>query len=297
MRYDIAIIGSGPAGLSAGINAKIRNKNVIIFGNENLSNKLVKAPSIDNYLGFYDISGEDLKDKFITHIKSMGIEITQKKINNVYAMGDYFALMSGDEMYEATTVILATGVEYGRPINGEEEFLGRGVGYCATCDAPLYRDKKVAVIGYNKESHEEANFLNEIASKTYFIPMYKADALSNDNDVLDSNIEVINDRPMQINGDNLVNKVAFKSKEIDVDGVFVIKDSASPKSLVPGIETEGPHITVDINMQTSIEGCFAAGDCVGKPYSYIKSAGQGQIAALNAVSYLDKLRIKEKQLQ
>lgn len=294
MRYDIAIIGSGPAGLSAGINAKIRNKNIIIFGNENLSNKLVKAPSIDNYLGFYDISGEELMNKFKSHIDNMGIEITYKKVNNIYAMGEYFAIMSGDDMYEATTVILATGVEYGKPIKGEEEFLGKGVGYCATCDAPLYRDKKVAVIGYNHESKEEANFLNEIAAKTYFIPMYKNDPSNRSTEILDSSIEIINDRPVQIGGDNLVNKVEFKEKEINVDGVFVIKDSASPKSLVPGIDTEGPHIKVDINMQTSISGCFAAGDCVGKPYSYIKSAGQGQIAALNAVSYLDKLKVEKK---
>ena len=212
-------------------------------------------------------------------------------------MGDYFALMSGDDMYEATTVILATGVEYGKPIKGEEEFLGKGVGYCATCDAPLYKDKKVAIIGYNKESQEEANFLNEIASKTYFIPMYKNDSLMRSSHELDSNIEIINDRPVQIKGETLVNKVSFKEKEIDVDGVFVIKDSASPKSLVPGIETDGPHIKVDINMQTSIKGCFAAGDCAGKPYSYIKSAGQGQIAAINAVSYLDRLRIAQKNKQ
>jgi len=297
MRYDIAIVGSGPAGLSAAINGKIRNKNIIVFGNENLSNKLVKAPSIDNYLGFYDISGNELKDKFKEHINNMDIEISNKKVNNVYAMGEYFALMSGDEMFEATTVILATGVEYGKPIKGEEEFLGRGVGYCATCDAPLYRDKTVAIIGYNKESEEEANFLNEIASKTYFIPMYKNESLMRASNDLDNSIEVINDRPVQIHGDNLVNKVTFKEKEIDVDGVFVIKDSASPKSLVPGIETDGPHIKIDMNMKTSIEGCFAAGDCVGKPYSYIKSAGQGQIAALSAVAYLDKLKIEQKKQQ
>ncbi|MGL6106802.1 NAD(P)/FAD-dependent oxidoreductase [Romboutsia sp.] len=292
MRYDIAIIGSGPAGLSAAINAKIRNKSIILLGNENLSNKLIKAPMIDNYLGFYEISGEDLKDKFRDHLEQMDINITSKKINNVYAMGDYFALMSGDEMIEATTVILATGVEYGKPIKGEEEFLGKGVGYCATCDAPLYRDKKVAIIGYNEEAKEEANFLSEIASKTYFIPMYKKEGLMRSSNILDNSIEVINDRPIQIQGDNLVNKVAFKEKEIDVDGVFVIKDSTSPKALVPGIETEGAHIKVDNNMNTSIQGCFAAGDCVGKPYSYIKAAGQGQIAALSAVSYLDKLKIK-----
>lgn len=295
MRYDIAIIGSGPAGLSAAINGKIRNKNIILFGNEILSNKLIKAPSIDNYLGFYDISGENLKEKFKNHIDSMDIKITNKKVNNVYAMGDYFALMSGEEMFEATTVILATGVEYGKPIKGEEEFLGKGVGYCATCDAPLYRDKKVAIIGYNKESEEEANFLSEIASKTYFIPMYKSEGLMRTNQALDDSIEVINDRPVEIHGENLVNKVKLRQQEIDVDGVFVIKDSASPKSLVPGIETEGPHIKVDINMKTSIDGCFAAGDCVGKPYSYIKSAGQGQIAALNAVAYLDKLKIEQKK--
>ena len=295
MRYDIAIVGTGPAGLSAAINAKIRNKNIIVFGNENLSNKLTKAPSIDNYLGFDDISGVDLKDKFLEHVKSLDIEICEKRINNIYSMGDYFALMSSDSMYEATTVILATGVEYGKPIKGEEEFLGKGVGYCATCDAPLYRDKKVAIIGYNKESEEEANFLSEIASKTYFIPMYKNESLMRGNHELDTSIEVINDRPIQIQGETLVNKVSFKEKDIDVDGVFVIKDSASLKSLVPGLYTDGPHVIVDINMKTNIEGCFACGDCAGKPYSYIKSAGQGQIAALNAVSYLDKLKMEARK--
>ena len=295
MRYDIAIVGTGPAGLSAAINAKIRNKNIIVFGSENLSNKIIKAPSIDNYLGFYEISGEELKDKFLEHVKSLDIEICEKRINNIYSMGDYFALMSSDSMYEATTVILATGVEYGKPIKGEEEFLGKGVGYCATCDAPLYRNKKVAIIGYNKESEEEANFLSEIASKTYFIPMYKNESLMRGNHELDNSIEIINDRPIQIQGETLVNKVSFKEKDIDVDGVFVIKDSASLKSLVPGLDTDGPHVIVDINMKTNIEGCFACGDCAGKPYSYIKSAGQGQIAAINAVSYLDKLKMEARK--
>ncbi|MGX9757095.1 NAD(P)/FAD-dependent oxidoreductase [Clostridioides difficile] len=290
MRYDIAIIGSGPAGLSAAINAKIRNKTMIMFGNDNLSNKLVKAPSIDNYLGFYDISGDELKDKFKSHIDNMDISIENKRINNIYAMGEYFAIMSGNDMYEATTVILATGVEYTRPIKGEEEFLGRGVGYCATCDAPLYRNKKVAVIGYNEESKEEANFLSELTSKTYFIPMYKKENLMRSSDNLDESIEIIHDRPVQIDGDKLVNKISFKENHIEVDGVFVIKDSTAPSTLIPGIEIDGIHIKVDNNMKTNIEGCFAAGDCVGKPYSYIKAAGQGQIAALNAVYYLDKLK-------
>lgn len=292
MRYDIAIVGSGPAGLSAAVNAKIRNKNIIVFGNENLSNKLSVAPSIDNYLGFYDISGVELADKFKEHIENLGIEINPSKITNIYAMGEYFALMSGQEYFEAKTVILATGVQYGKPIKGEEEFLGRGVGYCATCDAPLYKDKRVAIIGYNKESEEEANFLNEIASKTYFIPMFKNESLLRGSN-LDEGIEVIKERPVEIIGKTLVDKVAFRHKHIEVDGVFVIKDSASPKTLVPGLESDGAHVKVDINMNTNIAGCFACGDCAGKPYSYIKSAGQGQIAALSAVAYLDKLKRKE----
>lgn len=289
MRYDIAIVGSGPAGLSAAINAKIRNKNIILFGNDNLSNKLIKAPSIDNYLGYYDISGEDLKNKFEEHIKNMEIEVVSKKINNIYAMGEYFALMSGDDMFEATTVILATGVEYGKPIKGEEEFLGRGVGYCATCDAPLYRDKKVAIIGYNHEAEEDANFLSEIASKTYFIPMHKNEVNLNDS------VEIIKDYPVEISGDILVNKLKLRNNEIDVDGVFVMKDSASPKALVPGIETEGVHIKVNLNMETNIPGCYACGDCVGKPYQYLKAAGQGQVAALNAVAYLDKKKLENRK--
>ena len=125
--------------------------------------------------------------------------------------------------------------------------------------------------------------------------MYKNESLMRGNHELDTSIEVINDRPIQIQGETLVNKVYFREKDIDVDGVFVIKDSASLKSLVPGLETDGPHVIVDINMKTNIEGCFACGDCAGKPYSYIKSAGQGQIAALNAVSYLDKLKMEARK--
>ncbi|KEI83834.1 NAD(P)/FAD-dependent oxidoreductase [Clostridium botulinum] len=281
-RYDIAIIGSGPAGLEAAINAKIRNKDIIIFGNKELSSKLVKAPKINNYLGFYDISGNELKDKFIDHIDKMGIEITFERINNVYAMGEYFALMVNEKMYEAKTVILATGVEYGKALKGEEEFLGKGVGYCATCDAPLYKNKTVAIIGYNKEAEEEANFVSELASKLYYIPMYRSDY------ELSEKVEVINDKPIEIVGKQHVEKLILKDSEIEADGIFVLKDSISPSQLVPGLEMEDEHIKVDRKMKTNISGCFAAGDCTGKPYQYIKSAGEGQIAALSAVSYLDK---------
>lgn len=284
MRYDIAIIGSGPAGLSAAINAKIRNKSFIIFGNKNLSNKIEKAPLVDNYLGLYNITGQNLKENFKNHIDSMNIEIDEHKITNVYAMGDYFALMSGSDMFEATSVIIAIGTDSSKSINGEEAFLGRGVSYCATCDAPLYKDKNVCILGYNKESIHEANFLSEIASKTYFIPM--RNALKNDLDSLNKNIEIISKKPTEIKGEMLVNQLNFEDESLNVDGVFIIKDSMSPKNLVPGLEMDDKHIKVDVNMKTNLAGLFACGDCVGRPYSYIKAAGQGLTAALNAVEYL-----------
>lgn len=212
----------------------------------------------------------------------MDIEITEKKINNIYAMGNYFALMANEEMFEATTVILATGVEFTKPIKGEEEFLGKGVGYCATCDAPLYKDKNVAIIGYNHEAEEEANYVNELAQTVYYIPMYK-DEIS-----IDREIEIIKDRPIEIQGENLVDKLVLKEMSIDVDGVFFIKDSISPNHLMPGLEMEDGHIKVDRNMKTNIAGCFVAGDISGKPYQYIKASGEGLVAGLSAVSYLDK---------
>lgn len=279
-RYDIAIIGSGPAGLEAAINAKIRNKNIIIFGNEDFSPKLTRAPKINNYLGFYNISGKDLKDKFHEHIQSMGIEITQERVDSVYAMGEYFAVMVNTKMYEAKSLILATGMEQTKSLKGEEEFLGKGVGYCATCDAPLYKGKTVTIIGYNKKAEEEANYVSELVSKLYYIPMYK-DELE-----LNPGIQVIKDRPKEIVGDDMVKKLILNNYEIETDGIFVLKDSIPPNQLVPGLEMENGHIKVDRKMRTNIKRCYAAGDCTGTPYQYIKAAGEGQVAALTAVQEL-----------
>ena len=285
-RYDIAIVGSGPAGLSAALNAKIRNKEFVIFGNKNLTTKLVKAPKINNYLGFFEVSGEDIKERFQEHLKVMDIQITEERINSIYAMGDYFALMANEKTFEAKTVILATGIEYTKPIKGEEEFLGKGVGYCATCDAPLYKGKTVVIIGHNKEAEDETNYVSEIAGKTYYVPMYKGSYN------LNANVTLIEDKPEEVMGDLKVKKLLLKDSEIETNAVFILKDSISPGQLVPGLKIEDDHIAVDRLMKTNIKGCFAAGDCVGKPYQYIKSAGEGNIASLSAVKYLDEISRK-----
>lgn len=281
-RYDIAIVGSGVAGLSAALNAKIRNKSFIVFGNSNMSTKLIKAHTINNYLGFHGKSGVELRDEFASHLDSMGIEITEEKINTIYHMGDYYALMVNDKMYEATSLILATGVNFGKPLDGEEEFLGKGVGYCATCDAPLYKNKTVTIIAYNKHEEAEANYVSDLASKVYYIPMYK------DPVEVNPSIEVIRDIPLAVQGQNSVNKLVLKNRELETDGLFILRESISPGQLVPGLQIKDNHVEVDRLMKTNLEGCFAAGDIVGAPYQYIKAAGEGNIASLSAVSYLDK---------
>ncbi|HBJ1648684.1 UNVERIFIED_ORG: thioredoxin reductase [Clostridium botulinum] len=283
-RYDVAIIGSGPAGLSAALNAKIRNKKFIIFGSSNLSSKLERAPKINNYLGFYGISGEDLKEKFLNHIKSMKIDIKNERINNIYAMGEYFTLMGNEEIYESSTVIIATGVEYTKALEGEEEFLGKGVGYCATCDAPLYKNKTVSIISYHKEGEKDANYVSELAETVYYIPMYRGEYDINDK------ITIIEDKPVKIIGEEKVEKLILKENNLITEGIFLLKDSISPKELVPGLKIVNGHVEVKRNMETNIKGCFAAGDCTGKPYQYIKAAGEGNIAVLSAVAYLDSLK-------
>ena len=283
-RIDIAIVGSGPAGISAALNAKIRNKTFKVFGTKEISPKLVKAHQINNYLGFYGKSGKEIRDEFAKHLEAMDIEITEEKINNIYSMGDYFALMGSKNTYEATAVILATGVNFGKPLKGEEEYLGRGVGYCAT----LYKDKIVTIIAYNKHEESEANFLAQVASKVYYIPMYKEEV------EVDKSIEIIKDTPVEIVGEQFVQKLILKNNEIETDGLFILRDSISPGQLVPGLELDKNHVQVDRKMATNLKGCFAAGDIVGIPYQYIKAAGEGNIAALSAVSYLDELKRNSK---
>ena len=280
-RYDIAIIGTGPGGLEAAITAKLRNKDIILFGINELSPKITKAVEIRNYLGLPSISGEGLAGAYTDHLEAMDIKINEARIGAVYAMGDYFALQASGEMYEAKTVIISTGVVAGRPFPGEDENLGRGVSYCATCDAALYKGKEAVVIGYSKREEEEALFLAEKADKVTYIALYK------DVSELADNIEVITGNvPKEIirEGDKMT--LVTNKDRFTADGIFILRDAVSADKLVPGLLMEDGHILVKRDMSTNIDGVFACGDVTGKPYQYIKAAGEGNVAALSAVSYL-----------
>ena len=281
--FDLAIVGCGPAGLSAAVNADVRNLDFVLLGSDFCSPKLDSAPEINNYLGFRDISGNQLRQNFINHVQEMGIEIKNDKVDNIYDQGEHYTLLARDDNYSARALILAVGVSNEDYLEGEERLVGRGVSYCATCDGPLYKNKDVAVIAYTEEGLEEVDYLNEIADTVYLIP----DDNMEDAELTGLDSTIINKKPTAITGDNLVEGVKFVGgDEIEVDGVFIFRKVTPPDKLMNGLNTRDSHIEVNSDFKTNLDGVFAAGDCIGRPYQLGKAVGEGQIAALNAASYL-----------
>lgn len=288
-RYDIAIIGTGPAGLEAAITAKIRNKNILLLGSRELSLKVERAHTVKNYLGLPEVTGEQMQSAFLKHLEQMEIEITEDRVNAVYAMGSYFAIQGHRDMYEAETVILACGVSTAKPFPGEMENLGRGVSYCATCDGALYKGKTVTVIGYSEEEEQEAEYLAELAEKVYYLPMYEQE------NKLHEKIEVLLDaKPVAIEKGEERLQLTLEEGSIETDGIFILRESIATSQLVPGLAMDNNQVIVNRQLETNLPGLFACGDVTGAPYQYIKAAGEGNVAALTAVSYLAKSRNSNK---
>lgn len=284
--HDLAIVGCGPAGLSAAVNASITKTDFMIFGSEFCSPKMYKAPKINNYLGFYDLKGGELRNSFLDHVKRMGIELNQSKIDTIFPQEDYYTLLARDAIYHAYSVILAVGVSHTKYLDGEEQYLGRGVSYCVTCDGPLFRGRTVAVIAYTEEGIEETESLAQMVEKVYFLPQFDFDG------ELPSNINVIESKPSVIKGEAFVKKLELDNKTLDVDGVFIYREVTPPDKLIPVLELDGHHIKVNQDMETNHPGVYAAGDCTGTPYQLAKAVGQGQIAALNVAKYVREKKRK-----
>lgn len=299
MRYDIAIIGTGPAGVSAALTARNRNKNFILIGSRDGSDKIRKSHMIANYPGLPNASGAALNQAFLDQLKDAGIGITDKRVVSIYAMGDYFTIQADQDFFEASTVILTTGTSFGKPLPGENENLGRGVSYCATCDAPLYRGKEVIVVGWNQGEEAEASFLSETCSKVTYIPVYKGEVR------LADSIQVLSGKPVSIekadgrmrlnlgqiakspDTHSVASAEAGSLDHVDASCIFLLRESVAPDKLVPGLELDGSHVRVDRSMATNLPGLFAAGDLTGLPYQISKAAGEGNIAAISAARYLD----------
>lgn len=283
--YDVAILGCGPAGLSAAINAIIRNKKVIILGTEICSPPLHKAQKIDNYLGFYEVKGEDLLNKFMDHATEMGVEITSKKAEMIYEINDLYNILSGEEVIMAKTIIIATGIPYKPTLPKEDYFLGKGLGYCATCDGPIYKEKDVMLIGHSEEAEAEADFMAEICNKVYYLPLYKM------KNSLDERIIILEGKPDYILGNDYVEGLILQDgTQINIDGLFILGGETAPDRLIPGLEIIDKHIKVNRKQETNLKGVYAAGDCTGAPYQVAKSVGEGQVAGLNASIYAARIR-------
>ena len=271
---DCIIVGSGIAGISAALTLKANGKNFMLLGSPDLSVKISRAECIRNYPGLSSVTGREFTRALKKQLAEAEISVTDERVSGVYAMGGKFAVLTqSGASFESKTVILATGVESVKRVEGEEEFLGRGVSYCATCDGFLYKGKTIGVLSTSKRFEHEVEYLAKLAGKVYLMPMYK--------DVGDfsENVEKIIKMPLAVKGEKKVNRLVFKDGELPVDGVFLLKESISPAVLVGGLEMSEGHVAVARDMSTNLKGCFAAGDCTGRPYQYAKAAGEGNIAA------------------
>lgn len=289
MTYDCAIIGTGPAGLSAAINLKLHNKEFIWLGAKNLSTKVEKSEKIANYPGMGYITGEDLIGKFKAHAEEMGLEITEQMVTAIMPMGDTYMLSAGTDVYQTKTILLTTGAASAKGFEGEEELLGRGVSYCATCDGFLYKGKTIAVFCGDARFEHEIEYLAELAEKVYVASAYTGGKYGKnpDGEPGSDKIEMLPKPIRKVLGEGKASGVELTDgTEVAVDGIFCLRNAIAPTTLLKGLELDGAHVIVDRDMNTNLAGVFAAGDCTGRPYQIAKAVGEGNIAAHTIIEYL-----------
>ena len=278
--YDVIVIGSGPAGITAAIYAKRRNLSILVISKGN--GALQKAEKIDNYYGFENgISGKELYENGIKQAKNLGIDFIEDEVINIEYINQ-FTVETVNSKYEAKAVVLATGVSRNIPnikgIKGIKEFEGKGVSYCAVCDSFFYKGKDVAVLGDGNYAIHEFETLKPIASSVTI--------LTNGNTMVenrDSSIEVNSKKIREFRGDTKLEKVEFEDNTIqNLNGVFIAMGTASSSDLARkiGARIENNNIVVNENMETTVPGLFACGDCTGGLLQISKAVYEGAKAGL-----------------
>lgn len=280
MKYDIIVLGSGPAGLSAAVTARGRNKSVLVIGNRWQDSPLARAERVDNYLGMPGMTGMEMLEAFQRHAREMGVEMVTGKVLSIMEW-EGFTLTVGSQLYQGAALILAPGVVRQAKFPGEETYLGRGVSYCATCDGMLYRNKPVAVVGRSKDAPHEAAYLKSIGCQVVYVAPKRPDQLEED-------IPFLQAAKLAVKGGQTVTALEADGADIPVNGVFILREAVAPGDLLPGLTLEKGAIQVDRSMATSLPGVFAAGDATGAPLQVSKAVGEGLIAALSACEYLDR---------
>ena len=264
---DLIVIGSGPAGLSAAITAKKRNKNVVVLGLPTENSAIYPSRRVDNYPGLPGISGAELLERMRSQAEDMGVTFFDVRVNSVMNYGRSFGVACGSEVLVSRAVIFCIGVNRQGLIPGEQELLGRGVSYCTTCDATFYTGEKVAVLRFVPEAEEEIRVLEDCCSEVCVF------AEKGDYAIL---------------GRDEVEGISFNGEVTACKGVFILRSASVPETLLYGLQAENGHIAVDRELQTSVRGAYAAGDCTGEPYQIAKAVGEGNVAALSACAYLEK---------
>ena len=280
MRYDIIVLGSGPAGLSAAVAARGRNKSVLVVGNRWQDSPLARAERVDNYLGLPALTGADLMERFTRHAEESGANLVSGKVISLMAW-EGFHLTVGSELYEGSALILAPGVVRQAKYPGEMEYLGRGVSYCATCDGMLYRGRPVVVVGRSKDAPREAAYLKDLGCQVVYVSPQRPERL-------DPSIPFVQANRLEVAGEQTVTGLRADGALLPCSGVFILREAVAPADLLPGLETENGAVKVDRKLATNLPGVFAAGDCTGEPLQISKAVGEGLVAALSAAEYLDQ---------
>lgn len=297
--YDTIIIGSGPAGMTAGIYAARREMKALIIGKE-LGGQLIWASEVENYPGFKSVDNFDLITKIKEQVNALGVEIKTDEIKEIKKVSDYFLVTTRKEKFEAKTVIVAIGLSPRRlAIPGEEELTGKGVSYCANCDGPIFRDKVVAIVGGGNSALDATEVMSKIAAKVYLIHRREEfrgfEALVDEVKTRDNVELVLSSEIKEIIGKEklekikVFNKKTNKEGELEIDGLFVEIGRLANTDLVKDLvkRDERNQILVDEKCKTNTEGIFAAGDVTQVPFKQITIAqGQATIAALAAYEYL-----------
>ncbi|MGC9181917.1 NAD(P)/FAD-dependent oxidoreductase [Thermogladius sp.] len=303
--YDVVIVGGGPAGLTAALySARYELKTVVVT--KLVGGYVTEATIVDDYPGLPDIPGEELVNRFVNHVKKYNVPIIQDEVVDMYRKDKLWCVKTaGEKELCGYAVIIAVGSEKRKlNVKGEEEFSGRGVSYCATCDGPLFKDKIVAVVGGGNSALTSAIYLASLASKVYLIHrrdefrafrVYVEKALNNPKiEILKNSVvrEIIGDT--RVRAVRVENRATDEERVIEVDGVFVEIGLKPPREFFEkiGLEVdETGHAVVKVDRSTNLEGVFVAGDAAGGPYKYrfeqiITAAADGAIAADAAFKYI-----------
>lgn len=279
--YDVTIIGAGPAGISASLYTKRANLDVLVLYNG--ESNVGMAHLIDNYYGFpKGISGKELYEDGIEQAKNLGVEVKETEVVGIQMNGDFFKVKTTLDTFETKTVILATGNRKLKPnIPGIIEFEGKGISYCAICDAFFYRGRKVGVIGNGDFALSEAEELSHVAGSLTI--------LTNGKESLETSFDVNTKKIKEIKGDNKVRSVVFEDDtELELDGVFIALGEAGASDFAKtlGILQDGDNIQVNAEMETNVKGIYACGNITGGLLQVCKAVYEGAKAGLSATSYV-----------